>query len=138
MRLKNISTNEITVQQKQLTNCFPSAFLTTSFGTPLNCLNGVMLPHILFSTILHRSKAAFAGTAHPRFKQMSKIALRILPASPLDCRQMRETDQKNNLPSSRLLDEHHICHKCELIKLNCEISPVIAHFSLPPALQYPP
>jgi len=56
-----------------------------------------MLPHILFSTILHKSKAAFAGTAHPHFKQMSKIALRILPASPLDCRQMRKTDQKKNL-----------------------------------------
>jgi len=92
MKSKSISTNE-TVQQIQLTNCFPSAFLTTSLGTPLNCLNGVMLPHILFSTILHKSKAAFAGTAHPRFKQISKIALRILPAPPLDYKQMRETEK---------------------------------------------
>ena len=72
-----------------LTNCFPSAFLITSAGTPLNCRRGVIDPHlyphilrsvhitnqngtyIRFSTILHRSRAAFAGTAHPRFRQIS-------------------------------------------------------------------
>lgn len=29
-----------------LTNCIASAFLKTSDGTPLNCRNGVMEPHL--------------------------------------------------------------------------------------------
>jgi len=55
-------------------NCFPSAFLTTLLTVPLNYLNGVMLLHILFLTVLHRSKAAFAGTTHPRCKDHSQAA----------------------------------------------------------------
>jgi len=72
--VKNISTDKITVKQKQLTNCFPSSFLSTLLTAPLNYLNGIMLLHILFSIVLHRSKVAFAGTAHPHFKDHSQAA----------------------------------------------------------------
>ena len=77
-----------------LTSCFPSAFRMTSVGTPLNCWRGVMEPHlnylghaatgenlethIRFSSILHKSSAAFASTAHLRFKQILNMAWRIL------------------------------------------------------------
>lgn len=34
--------------------------------------------NILFSTILHKLRAALAGTAHPRFKHISNMARKIL------------------------------------------------------------
>jgi len=74
MESKTSAQTKITVKQKQLMNCFPSAFLTTSLTAPLNYLNGVMLLCILFSIVLHRSKVAFAGTAHPHFKDHSQAA----------------------------------------------------------------
>jgi len=98
-----------------------------------------MLPHILFSTILHKSKAAFAGTAHPRFKQISKMALRILPASSLDCRQTRETDQKKKLTVQLIVGRTPYLPQVRTHQaLIAKYTPVIAHLSLLLALQHPP
>jgi hypothetical protein len=63
---------------EMLTNCLASAWRRISLGTPLNCRRGVIELHILFSAILHMSSAARAGIAHPRLRQISNIARRIL------------------------------------------------------------
>jgi hypothetical protein len=40
------SENENNEVAEELTNCFASALRIMSEGTPLNCLNGVMEPHL--------------------------------------------------------------------------------------------
>ena len=48
-----------------------------------------MLLHIRLSTILHISSAARAGTAQPRFRQISNIARRILHTYIVNTRFLR-------------------------------------------------
>jgi hypothetical protein len=61
--------------------------------------------NILFSTNLRRMKAAFAGTAHSRFKQISNTACNILNGRV----SIEDEAWISNVPPSRLLRKDHIC-----------------------------
>ena len=111
------------------TNCFPSALRITSAGTPRNCRNGVIEPQLqmshcqstrhprrgrqtdsFFSTILHKSRAARVGMAHPLFKQISNMARRILEKLALAS---GEGTRRSLSPSCRLLNVNHIRNQCK-------------------------
>ena len=66
------------------------------------------------STILHMSKAALAGTAQPRFKQISKMARMILHRR----RQSRNQSLRwQYIPARGLLDVDHVCYEREALEL---------------------
>src|SRR6266511_22038 len=74
--------------------------------------------HIHFSTILHKSSAAFAGAAHPRFKQISNMARRMLRNMNIK----HHTETQQDLPSSGLLYKYHVCQENKSIEFelrNC-------------------
>jgi hypothetical protein len=62
------------------------------------------LTDIRFSTILQRSRAALAGTAHPRFRQISNMARKILDEELSE----KNESQRESVPSGGLLNEDHV------------------------------
>jgi hypothetical protein len=56
-----------------LTNCFPSAFLIISAGTPLNCRSGVMEPHLRDKKISENGQTNKLNELHSPFDHFTKI-----------------------------------------------------------------
>lgn len=76
-----------------------------------------MDPHILFSTILHISNAAFAGTAHPRFKQISNMARRILNDDSQVSKGFDTGEREGrSVPAGTLGDVDHVSDKDEAVQ----------------------
>mmetsp|Transcript_1320 Transcript_1320/g.3149 ORF Transcript_1320/g.3149 Transcript_1320/m.3149 type:complete len:226 (-) Transcript_1320:708-1385(-) len=75
-----ISWGDMSKKRSQLSTSFFSSFLMISMGILENCLRGIMLPHILLSTILHRPRVRSVRLAHPLRSTISNRARMRRPA----------------------------------------------------------